>query len=67
METMITAIYRYPVFQRGLYVLHELCKKILQTLRLCPATVYVQLQMALVYGKKSSNLQLKIVLYYVLG
>ena len=44
---MITAIFRYPVFQRGLYVLHELCKKVLQTLRLRPATVYVQLQMAL--------------------
>ena len=44
---MITAIYCYSVFQRGLYVLHELCKKVLQTLRLRPATVYVQLQMAL--------------------
>ena len=59
METMITAIYRYPVFQRGLYVLHELCKKVLQTLRLCPATVYVQLQMALVYGKKKFQFTVK--------
>ena len=38
-DCTITAIYHHPVFQRGLYVRHELVEKVLQTLRLRPATV----------------------------